>query len=460
MSLGFISGDVAGHNRETPVMRIAWVTPYQKSSAIGRFSRLVAEAFDSRGHAISLISSDRLQLPDHHPPPAGIQLLHWSFFERYPGAADAYDLVVYNIGDHYERNFGSLRMIDRYPGVCIIHDFYLVDLFLGWSASGVQQSLAHSVVSSLYGQNVAKQFWNRIGQPDFLEWSVAEVPMTEWIARKAIAAVAHAPFYKRRLTDGCAGPVSVVALAYDAPKPFPVIRDQTGSVQILTVGMVNKTKRVQSVINAIAASPILRDRCKYNIVGQIETPYGITLQSQIDELKLNNTVRLHGYIDDVELSNRFAESDIVCSLRLPALEGASASCIEAMLYGKAVLAMDTGFYSSIPGDMVLKVRPTNEVEDLRRNLEMLVVNPGERHILGGRARGWAELEYAPDTYVQRIEPLLEAALGERPLFDALRQIALVLQTLRVQSEDSIVRQIGSEFQKLFCGRTPRDQYGH
>src|ERR1700736_5314837 len=111
MSLGFISGDVAGHNQETPVMRIAWVTPYQKSSAIGRFSRLVAEAFDSRGHAISLISSDRLQLPDHHPPPAGTELLHWSFFERYPGAADAYDLVVYNIGDHYERNFGSLRMI-------------------------------------------------------------------------------------------------------------------------------------------------------------------------------------------------------------------------------------------------------------------------------------------------------------------------------------------------------------
>lgn len=459
MSLGFVSGDVAGHNRETPVMRIAWVTPYQKSSAIGRFSRLVAEAFDARGHSITLISSDRLQLHENYPPPAGTQLLHWSFFERYPAAADAYDLIVYNIGDHYERHFGSLRLIDRYPGLCIIHDFYLVNLFLGWSASGVKRTLAHSVVSSLYGENVANQFWNRIGQPDFLEWSVAQTPMTEWVARKALAAVAHAPFYKRRLTDGCAGPVSVVALAYDAPEPFPVIRDQTGFVRILTVGMVNKTKRVQSVINAIAASPILRNRCEYNIVGQIEMPYRIALQAQIDDLKLNNAVRLHGYIDDVELGNRFAESDIVCCLRLPTLEGASATCIEAMLYGKAVLVMDTGFYSSIPSDFVIKIRRTDEVEDLRQNLEMLVVDPGERHILGRRAKDWAELEYAPDTYVQRIEPLLEAAIGERPLFDALRQIASVLQILRVQPEDSIVRQIGSEFQKLFCGGTPKDQYG-
>ncbi len=437
-------------------MRIGWVTPYQKSSAICRFSRLVAEAFDARGHSITLISSNRQQLPESYPPPAGIPLLHWSFLESYPEAAEAYDLIVYNIGDNYEEHFGSLRLIDRHPGLCIIHDFYLVNLFLGWSASGVERTLAHSVVSSLYGESVADQFWNRIGQPDFLEWSVAEVPMTEWVARKAVAAVAHAPFYKRRLMDACSGPVSVLPLAYDVPKPSPVVRQQTGPVRILTVGMVNKTNRVQLVIDAIAASPTLRNRCEYNIVGQIEMSCRIALQARIDDSKLQDTVRLHAYIDDVELSSRFAESDIVCCLELPALEGASTSCIEAMLYSKAVLVIDTGFYSSIPPDIVARVRPTNA--DLRQLLEKLVLNAGERHVLGRRARDWAELEYAPDTYVQRIEPMLEAAVCERPLFDALRQIALVLQTLRVQPEHSSVRQIGSEFQRLFCGKL-KDQYG-
>ena len=131
------------------------------------------------------------------------------------------------------------------------------------------------------------------------------------------------------------------------------------------------------------------------------------------------------------------EAEIVACLRLPALEGASASCIEAMLYGKAVVVMDTGFYNSIPSDIVIKIRPTNEIEDLRQQLEMLVVNPGERKLLGRRARDWAEVEYAPDTYVQRIEPLFEAAVAERPLVDALRQIALTLRSLHVQPEDPL-----------------------
>jgi|ERR1700693_1129178 len=434
-------------------MRIAWLTPYQEFSAIARFSRLVAEACDSRGHSMTLISSDRLLAPEHHPPPAGIELLHWSLFERYPTALEAYDLIVYNIGDHYERHFGSLVLIDRYPGVCIIHDFYLVNLFLGWSASGVKRALADSVVSSLYGENVANQFWNRIGQPDFIKWSVAKAPMTEWMARKALAAVAHAPFYRQRLIDGCSGPVSVVPLAYDAPMPFPVGRDQTDCVRILTVGAVNRMTRVEAVIRAIAASPILRNRCEYDVVGEIETAYRIALQSQIDDLKLNNAVHLHGFINDAELAERFVEADIVSCLRLPALEGASASCIEAMLYGKAVVVMDTAFYSSIPSDVVIKVRPTDEIEDLREHLERLVVDPGERHLLGRRARDWAEVEYAPDTYVQRIESLFEAAVAERPLVDALRQIASTLRSLHVQPEDPCIGRIGSEVQRLFCGGT-------
>jgi glycosyltransferase involved in cell wall biosynthesis len=434
-------------------MRIAWLTPYQELSAIGRFSRLVAEAFDARGHSITLISSDRLLPAERQPQPAGIELLHWSFFELYPTALEAYDLIVYNIGDHYERHFGSLRLMDRYPGVCIIHDFYLVNLFLGWSASGINRTLAESVVSSLYGENVANQFWNRIGQPDFLEWSIEYAPMTEWMARKGIAAVAHAPFYRRRLIEGCSGPVSVVPLAYDALMPFPAVRVQTDRVRILTVGVVNRVSRVETVVRAIEASPILRDRCAYDVVGQIENPYRVALQSQIDESGMNDAVHLHGFVNEAELRERFVEAEIVSCLRLPALEGASASCIEAMLYGKAVVVMDTGFYNSIPSGMVIKIRPTNEIEDLRQHLEMLVVNAGERNLLGRRAKDWAEVEYSPDNYVQRIEPLFEAAAGERPLVDALRQIALTLRSLHVQPEDPLVGRIGSEVQELFGGGT-------
>ena len=212
---------------------------------------------------------------------------------------------------------------------------------------------------------------------------------------------------------------------------------------------------MEAVIRAFADSPLLRNRCEYDVVGQIEVPYRIALQSQIDDLKLNKIVHLHGFLNDADMGERFVKADIVSCLRSPALEGASASCIEAMLYGKAVVVMDTGFYSSIPSEVVIKVRSMAESQDLRQRLETLVLDAGERHLLGRRAQDWAEVEYAPDTYVQRIESLFKAAVAEKPLVDALGQIASTLRSLHVQPEDPCIGRIGSEVQRLFCAGTTK-----
>src|ERR1700758_5110110 len=110
-------------------MKIAWFTPYGLNSSIGNFSCLVAGALAGRDHSIALVSSDEHPLTERLSPPNGIELLHWSLFESDPAVADVYDVIVYNIGNQLPSHFGVLRLIDRIPGVCIFHNFYLVDLF-------------------------------------------------------------------------------------------------------------------------------------------------------------------------------------------------------------------------------------------------------------------------------------------------------------------------------------------
>ena len=107
-------------------MNIAWVTPYSQNSAIAKFSSLVVEALAARGHSITLVSSNEHQLAEYRRPPPAIELLHWSHLGSDPDAASTYDLFVYNIGDHFAYHAGVLSLTDRYPGVCIFHDFYLV----------------------------------------------------------------------------------------------------------------------------------------------------------------------------------------------------------------------------------------------------------------------------------------------------------------------------------------------
>ena len=275
--------------------------------------------------------------------------------------------------------------------------------------------------------------------------------MTEWVARKALAAVAHAAFYKQRLADSSAGPVMVIPLASNAPANIARIQCQNGRLRILTVGVVNPNKRVEAVINAVAGSSMLRTRCEYNIVGPIEPSYRDKLESLIADSGLLETVHVHGEVSDFELHWRFAEADILACLRSPALEGASGSCIEAMSYGKAIIVTDTGFYSSLPSDCVLKVSLAREAQELAQHLEMVAVDVNERDALGKRALDWAKREHAPETYAERIEPLLEAAVDERPSADALKRIGLTLRAMGVQHDDPVVGRIGSEFRTLFCG---------
>ena len=167
-------------------------------------------------------------------------------------------------------------------------------------------------------------------------------------------------------------------------------------------------------------------------------------------------MHVHGEVSDFELHWRFAEADVLACLRWPALEGASASCIEAMSYGKAIIVTDTGFYSSIPSDCVLKVNLAREAQDLAQHLEILVVDVNEREVLGKRALDWTKREHAPETYAERIEPLLEAASERRPSAHALKQIGLTLRAMGVQHDDPIVSRVGSEFRTLFCGVTLKE----
>lgn len=85
----------------------------------------------------------------------------------------------------------------------------------------------------------------------------------------------------------------------------------------------------------------------YRLIGAVEPEVMSSLSALAARLGVNLVIS--GEVDDNELERAFTESDVISCLRWPALEAASASAIEVlMLYGKAVIVTDTGFYADIP----------------------------------------------------------------------------------------------------------------
>jgi hypothetical protein len=108
-------------------VRIAWFTPFQKSSAIGRFSRLVTTELARSAEVDIWHPAAEETHPTQLPT---ISLPDDLVLE--PGALAAYDMCVYNLGDHlgfHRQVFQTARTI---PGVVVLHDFVMHHFFAGY----------------------------------------------------------------------------------------------------------------------------------------------------------------------------------------------------------------------------------------------------------------------------------------------------------------------------------------
>ena len=202
-------------------MRIAWVTPFSSRSAIARVSATATEILSERGHAVTIVRSER-DASDRAPTlPTRCEVSWWH--ELSASELDAQsDAIVLNIGDHYLFHAGVLAYLDAVSCLGIFHDFYLYDFFNRWVAlEGLGEDVYQRAVRLTYGE-AALAAAGRAWRSEAGVHEIAEaLPMTEWLARRCGAALAHSPFYVDRLAKSCPGPVSVAPLFFDGRRSGP-----------------------------------------------------------------------------------------------------------------------------------------------------------------------------------------------------------------------------------------------
>jgi glycosyltransferase involved in cell wall biosynthesis len=429
-------------------VKLAWFMPLHPGSAIGRFGRLVTTELARRGHDLAVFPSD--SVPPANPAPFGVPLRDLD-----PRSAaslgEEFDAVLYNIGDHFPFHGGLFGAIDAAPGIGIFHDASIINLYVGWRrARGPDIADAEPAVSKYYGAEAARTLPSVLarGAPaaDLLP------PMTEWLAERVWGAVAHAGHYVGRLRRACPGPVATIPLAYRPAAPIAppaAAVGRGGDLVVLTVGRMNGNKCYETVIDAIAASPVLRGRAVFRLFGAGEPSF----RRHLEALARRRRVRLEfcEVLDDGALSRAFESADIVCALRRPVLEGASASAIEGLISGRPVVVADAGFYAEIPDRYVVKVPADIPVPVLAAALERLAGDPAGRHALGRAAREWALDHYSPARYCDALERHIEDFIGAKPLLRLGTDIGRRLAGLGFRQDDPAIAAIAETARHLFFG---------
>jgi glycosyltransferase involved in cell wall biosynthesis len=383
-------------------MKIVLITPALSASAIGRMAAMVSRSLNASGHLVTVVRAEAEQFHSKSTHDFGVPLVSWTERSAVEEALSGADLVVHQIGNNYEFHVGNLEWLDHAACVVSLHDFYLGHLFFHWAQTRPED--ARAILVHWYGAEAGEAFFNHARSARFLELTSDAMPMTEWICSRATAVITHSSWGVGRVLNACAGPVWTIPLAYDiCPGDHPGshhVSKAVDEVALLTVGHVNANKRIDSVLRAIGSSEMLRSRITYRVVGLVEPQVLLSLTSLARTLDVRLVVV--GEVEDDVLSDAFADADIVSCLRWPSLESASASAVEAMLHGKAILVTDTAFYSELPDDCVIKIDPQDEEEQIRAALERLCEEPGVGRDMGDRARNWASGMFSAENYARRL----------------------------------------------------------
>lgn len=395
-------------------MRIVHFTPAARASSIAERACAVTNELARLGHEVVVVRSEDGRFLHDETHGFDGRLIEWNAVEEVSGALAGADVVVYQIGDNYLFHRGCLEWIAHHPGIVCLHDFFLADLFLAWSIP--HRARAETVLEQWYGPHAPHGFFSAAAGSDFIEHTRDAFPMTEWISAMATGVVTHSHWGLGRVRRACPGPVAVAPLPFALdPEGLQRVTEAPRSARLglVTVGHVNANKRAASVIRAVGTSELLRASVAYRIVGAIE-PYMVLELSRLAR-DLGVRLRITGEVGHEGLINALAWADIACCLRWPALEAASGSTIEAMLFGKAVVVTDTGFYAELPDDCVSKVDPSDEIASLRRVLEGLASDPAMRVEKARRGQSWAARTFTADHYARQLIALAEDAARTGPI---------------------------------------------
>ena len=322
------------------------------------------------------------------------------------------DVPVYNLGNHPGFFAHTWFLSQRKPGIVVLHDLKLHHFFEGiyrerLGDQGTYLKLLRRYHGSL-GYEAGVAYWQQEVSVDFM---AEHFPMTAWAVEGALGIVVHTPHALRVVRAQTDVPVALAPLPYPSRMASGVSEHPPESrsienrrVQLVIFGYLNVNRRVVEFLKAWAAMPE-QGRFEVQIYGEIQ--HRAEVENTLDVLGLRGQVTLHGHVSEAELEGGLSRADLAVNLRYPSLGEASGSQLRLWDHALPSLVTLTEGYATLPADAVFFVRPEHETADIQAHLRRLLAQPEIFRQAGRNGRRHLRAEHRAETYVERLEKLIE-----------------------------------------------------
>ncbi|WP_313706120.1 glycosyltransferase [Massilia sp.] len=327
--------------------------------------------------------------------------------------AHEFDRVLYHFGNSpfHQHMF---PMLERHPGIVVLHDFYLGNIVHhlcehGYLPGLFRQSLYYSHGFSALADLV------RNG----LHAAVWKYPNNKPVLDQAVGVIVHAR-YPQQLACEWYGPSSVRNWA-----TLPLLRGRRAGASraqarqqlglspsefvVCTFGMLGPTKRNTALLAAWGASPLAQDpHCRLVFVGSNDGgAYGREFLLELERMKCAGKAELTGFVDTERYALWLAACDVAVQLRSKSRGETSAAVLDCLLHGLPTIVNAHGANAELPADVMYRLSDDFSQEELIEALTRLHADPLRRADLAACASAFIEAEHAPAAagrrYVEAIE---------------------------------------------------------
>ena len=344
---------------------------------------------------------------------AGVYSIAW--FAKH---GHQYERVLYQIGNSpFHAHMWDL--LERFPGVIVLHDIFLGDATYYRSEHGSGPLLG--LPMRLYADHGYGALANFSHTQD-IQAAIQGYPYSLCLIQAALGVVVHSNHAK-----------ALAALRYNAQltEKFAVIphlrvlppvcdkeaaRTKLGIDQnvflVCSFGHIVSNKMYVELIDAWFASPLAKsENCLLVLVGASDGEYGSALVKQINDSGLSDRIKITGWADEAQFKAYLNAADLAVQLRKESRGESSGSVLDCMALGLPTICNAHGSMAELPADGIWQLKDEFNSAELSDALTTLWREPTKRQQLGLMARQAVQASFAPwrcaELYRDHIEAFYE-----------------------------------------------------
>ncbi len=320
-----------------------------------------------------------------------------------------YDRVIYHFGNSPFHVY-MFDLIDKVPGVIVLHDFYLGHL--------VNNRYHVDFVRQLYRSHGYKAV-EELHQSKNRDSSIWAYPLNIEIIQKALKIIVHSTnsqrlatqFYGENIADNWAVIPLLRAPAdmTDRIQSRSTLSLNTNSFVVCSYGLTGPIKLNHELLEAWLASDLAKsEQCELIFVGENEgEDYGKSLLARINDSGLASRIHITGWVNNLDYKHYLCAADIGVQLRTRSRGETSAAVLDCMNYGLATIINAHGAMHELAEDIVFKLPDEFSISELTQALNTLWKDKEYRQQLSTNAKAEIERHHQPQhcakAYITAIE---------------------------------------------------------